>query len=105
MPRIQHNKLIRDRIPAIIEQSGKTCKVKVLNQGDYLKALKNKLGEELAEYRSSGDPSELADLLEVIYTIARAEGLEVEELEAMRANKCRERGSFDQRLLLCWVEE
>ena len=36
MKHIQYNKLVRDRIPEIIESSGKTCKVEILSDEDYL---------------------------------------------------------------------
>lgn len=69
---ITYNKLVRDRIPEIIEASGKTCRTTVLNDTEYLPMLDAKLDEELAEYHKDQDIEELADLLEVIYAaIAR----------------------------------
>ena len=47
---IEHHKLLRDKIPQIIEASGKTCLTEVLSQEDYLKELDRKLSEELSEY-------------------------------------------------------
>lgn len=48
---------------------------------------------------------ELADILEVIYAIAEAKGVTIEELEAIRAKKAEERGAFKERILLEWVED
>ena len=45
-----YNKLVRDRIPEIIENSGKTCVTEILSDEDYLRMLDAKLDEELAEY-------------------------------------------------------
>lgn len=47
---IKYNKLVRDRIPEIIEASGKTCKTMILDDVEYLRMLDAKLDEELAEY-------------------------------------------------------
>ena len=44
-----HNKLVRDRIPEIIEASGRTCIKEVLPDDAYIRALDAKLNEELAE--------------------------------------------------------
>lgn len=49
---IEYDKLIRDRIPEIIDGSGKRCIVEVLSDGAYLQYLDQKLGEELAEYQA-----------------------------------------------------
>ena len=47
---IQYNKLVRDRIPEIIESSGKSCTTEILSDEDYLRMIDAKLDEELAEY-------------------------------------------------------
>ncbi len=104
-----YNKLVRDRIPDIIEASGKKCTTAVLGDAEYLKQLEKKLSEEWNEYLTSKDVcaqvEELADILEVIYAIAEAKGVTIEELEAIRAKKAEERGAFKERILLEWVED
>lgn len=96
----RYYKLVRDRIPEIIEASGKTCTVEVLSDEDYLKMVDAKLDEELAEYHEDQNIEELADLLEVIRAAAIARGYTVEELEQVRAEKALKRGSFEKKLLL-----
>lgn len=105
MKHIQYNKLVRDRIPEIIESSGKTCTVEILSDEDYLRMVDAKLDEELAEYHKDQDIEELADLLEVIYAAAKARGYSTEHLEAVRAEKAAKRGAFDQKILLKEVIE
>ena len=100
MAHIVYNKLVRDRIPEIIEASGKVCVVETLDDDDYLRALDAKLDEELAECHKEQNIEELADLLEVIYTAAKARGCSVAELEQIRAKKAAERGGFEKRILL-----
>jgi len=95
-----YNKLVRDKIPEIIESAGKTARYETLDEGDYLKALDAKLSEELAEYLAEGDVAELADLLEVVYAVAVARGCSREKLEQIRAEKAERRGAFEKRILL-----
>lgn len=80
---IEYDKLIRDRIPEIIERSGKKCIVEVMDDDTYLQYLDQKLNEELAEYQADKSLEELADLLEVMYAVAVARGYSVEELESV----------------------
>ena len=47
---IVYNKLVRDRIPEIIENDGKTCRIEILTDEEYIKKVDAKLDEELAEY-------------------------------------------------------
>ncbi len=100
MAAIKYNKLVRDRIPEIIEASGKTCICEVLSENAYIEMLDAKLNEELAEYQESKSMEELADLLEVIMAAALARGSSIEEVERIRAIKASKRGGFEKRLLL-----
>ena len=88
MSTIHHNKLVRDRIPEIIEGSGKTCATRILPQEEYLAALDAKLTEELA------------DLLEVMMAVAEARGHSFAEVEAIRRAKAEKRGGFRERIFL-----
>ena len=45
-------KLVRDRIPEIIEADGKTCVCETLSDEAYIRLLDQKLNEELAELRA-----------------------------------------------------
>ena len=100
-----YNKLVRDRIPAIIEATGATCETEILSDADYLTLLDRKLEEELAEYRQDRNVEELADLMEVVYACAAARGYSREELEAVRAEKAAKRGGFAEKILLKTVTE
>jgi predicted house-cleaning noncanonical NTP pyrophosphatase (MazG superfamily) len=102
---ITYNKLIRDRIPEIIQSSGKKCSTVTLSDEEYLKLIDAKLDEELAEYHKDQNIEELADLLEVIHAAALARGYTLEELEQVRAEKAAKRGGFEKRILLKAVYE
>ena len=100
MGKIQYHKLVRDNIPDIIREAGKSCTVSVLSDEDYLKMLDEKLNEELAEYQESKSMEELADLLEVMRAVAAARGSSFEEVEEIRCIKAEKRGGFEKKLLL-----
>ena len=101
----KYNKLVRDRIPEIIEASGKTCVTRILSDEDYLRMVDAKLDEELAEYHADQNMEELADLMEVIYAAAIARGYTLEQLEQVRAEKAAKRGGFKKKILLKEVIE
>ena len=103
MPTIVYNKLVRDRIPDIINGSGKSCDTRILSHEEYLRMLDAKLNEELAEYQESKSMEELADLLEVVRAVAAARGGSMEQVEGIRQRKARERGGFEKRILLMSV--
>ncbi len=102
---IKYNKLIRDRIPSIIEESGKKAIVEKVKGEKLLEKLNEKLGEELKEYMESGNTEELADLVQVIYGILDYKKITLEEFESIRENKNKERGAFKEGLILTKVIE
>lgn len=102
---IEYDKLIRDRIPEIIERSGKKCIIEELYTDTYIRYLEQKLDEELEEYQADKSLEELADLLEVMYAVVRARGYTTEELERVRKQKAEKRGGFEKRLRLKGVIE
>lgn len=100
-----YHKLVRDRIPEIIETDGKTCVCETLADEDYLRLLDAKLTEELSEYQESHSLEELADLLEVLRAVVRARGWTWEQLEQVRQEKAAKRGGFEKKILLKEVLE
>ena len=100
-----YNKLVRDRIPEIIETDGNICVTEVLPDDRYLQMLDAKLDEELAEYQESKSLEELADLLEVMRAVVKARGWTWEQLEQVRQEKAAKRGGFEQKILLKEVTE
>ena len=100
----RYDKLVRDRIPQIIREDGRSCRTRTRGQEEYLSRLEDKLREELDEYLQSGSMEELADLCEVIRAVAAARGSSIGEVEAIRARKARERGGFAERILLIAVD-
>ena len=94
------NKLVRDRIPLIIESNGEKCKYRVMGDKEYQKALDAKLAEELQEYLKSGEVEELADLEEVLRAILKAKQVSYEKFEEIRKRKAVSRGGFERKIFL-----
>lgn len=101
----KYNKLVRDRIPEVIEQDGHKAKFKTLSEKSFLTALDKKLMEEVKEYQADKSIEEMADVLEVLYAICNARGYTIDELEAKRQEKHIDRGGFEKRLFLEYVED
>lgn len=100
-----YNKLVRDKIPQIIEKSGKEVIFKTLAMSEYKKALNNKLIEEIKEYSKSKSIEELADIEEVILAILKVRKISKSEFDKIRLRKVRERGAFNKRIKLLKVKD
>ena len=91
-------KLVRDKIPQIIEASGATPLTRTLETEEYLSCLEAKLDEEVQEFHESKSPEELADILEVVYALAAAQGCSREQLQQIFDAKHTARGGFKKRI-------
>jgi predicted house-cleaning noncanonical NTP pyrophosphatase (MazG superfamily) len=99
-----YNKLVRDKIPEIIQAEGKSLKTRVLDDAEHLEELLKKLGEEYEELKTDRNVEELADVHEVLLALADALGISHEELEKVRRDKAAKRGAFKQKIFLEEVE-
>jgi predicted house-cleaning noncanonical NTP pyrophosphatase (MazG superfamily) len=97
---MKYNKLVRDKIPEIIQEDGKQCVTRILNDDEYLTALNVKMQEELQEYLESGDIRELADLEEVLRAILSVKNVSYPVFDLIRKEKANERGAFENRIFL-----
>jgi len=95
-----YNKLVRDKIPEIINKDNGKAITKILNDEEYLNELNKKLKEEVSEYFEDNNIEELADIVEVIYGILNAKNIELEEFENIRQSKVNKRGAFQEKIFL-----
>lgn len=106
---IFYNKLIRDKIPEVIEKTGKKFTTKILSNEEYLQELQAKGFEELKEYVEAKDKEslleELADVLEVVYALVEYHGTSINEIEDIRKRKANARGGFKEKIYLLEVED
>jgi predicted house-cleaning noncanonical NTP pyrophosphatase (MazG superfamily) len=105
--REEYNKLVRDRIPEIIHQSGNQCEVVTMSEAEFTQSLREKLLEEAGEVAAASPEnlvSELADLQEVIDSLLAVYAIDREAVLSEQKRKRVERGGFDQRLRLLWTQ-
>lgn len=99
-----YNKLVRDRIPEIIEGNGEKPVVRILDDVEYKGELEKKLNEEYQEVlgttTSEERIEELADMLEIIDALAALEGKTLEDVVEVKKQKSLKRGGFEKRIFL-----
>jgi len=100
----KYDKLVRDRIPEVIEGRGGRATFRTADAEEYLVRLADKLREEAAEFSDNPSQEELADVLEVVRALMVAHGWTPEEVEAVRFGKAQARGGFGKRLVLLETE-
>lgn len=109
MNRKTYNKLIRDNIPEIIKKNGANAKISVLDDDKFKVALKEKLVEEakeLLEAKTNEDIlNELSDVLRLLESIALNNNTTITDVEKQKKKKKIERGGFDKKLFLEYVDE
>ena len=100
-----YNKLVRDRIPDIIERNGQKANYHTLSREEFQHALKVKLVEEANELLNATtleeELDELADIYEVIHFITHDKLKVIETAERKRMD----RGWFAKRIFLESVED
>ena len=93
-----YNKLVRDKIPEILDEKGVSYEKRIASSEEYKAELIKKLGEEIKEFEEVRDPEELADMMEVIEALKKLP--EYEMVEELRKKKREKRGGFDQKIIL-----
>lgn len=97
----EFNKLVRDKIPAIIEANGETAYYRLLDDDEeYLRSLFTKDVEEGHELAKDRNLDELADKLAVLYAIAKVLGYTPGQIEQARLEKEAAKGGFEGRVFL-----
>jgi len=98
------NKLVRDKIPEIIEANKEQVEFKILSDEEYLIELKKKLLEECNEVINVNNKDELleelADLLEVMKALAKIGDFNFRDIEKVAKQKALKRGAFDNKIYL-----
>lgn len=95
-----YNKLVRDKIPQVIEAAGKKFDIKIADKEQHYKLLEDKLKEEVNEFLTDKNLEELADVMEVLVGLSNVMGYSEEDLFKKREEKKNERGGFDKGIIL-----
>ena len=97
---MKYNKLVRDRIPSILDAKGKSYSVRQCDESEKLEYLKRKLIEEVDEFLEEPSVEELADIQEVLLSLSQRLGFTRQELEQVRETKAAHRGGFGDNWIL-----
>jgi len=101
---INHNKLVRDKIPNMINAENRIPIYYTLSDEQYWKALLNKDIEELQEVKKATSlkevKEELADKLEVLRAMAKFNGFSLEDIIEEANMKKEKRGGFEKKIFL-----
>ena len=98
-----YNKLVRDKIPEIIEGKNETPVTRILNDDECKLELEKKPYEVYKEViESSGEDRlfELADMIEVIKSLALLSGKTLEDIIELANGKRNKRGGFEKKIFL-----
>jgi predicted house-cleaning noncanonical NTP pyrophosphatase (MazG superfamily) len=102
-------KLVRDRIPLLIEERGEHVWSVAVTGEDLSKVLKAKVVEESLELQSATRREdileELADILEVVSSLAEHVNLTMNDVKKKAKQKRSERGGFSEGLVLVETKE
>ncbi len=93
-----YNKLVRDKIPEILDEKGVPYEKRIASPEEYKTELMKKLVEEIGEFTEAGSPEELADVIEVVEALKTLP--EYFDVENIRIAKLEERGGFENRIIL-----
>lgn len=93
-------KLVRDRIPSIMQASGLQPLVRYVSSAERLNWLQAKLYEEARELERAPSLDECADVFEVVRAIAEVLGFNMEEVALAADLKRDARGAFHDGCIL-----
>ena len=97
----KYDKLVRDKIPEIIEGTHTKCNYHVAeNDEEYLKRLYDKLAEEIDEFKKTPCLEEYIDIVEVLEALAKLHKIDLMPMRQRKRMKRQKRGGFDLRIIL-----
>ena len=103
--KIPYNKLVRDRIPEILDAEGKEYSIVKCEEEDILSYAKKKLLEEAMEFVENPCAEEAADIIEILKFMCSRIGVYEIQVEAAAISKYARKGGFQENYILEWVRE
>jgi len=100
-----YNKLVRDKIPEILDEKRKIFSYHVAGKEEYTQKLREKLVEEVNEFLEEPSVGELADIQEVIFALLEDMGESQSKLASVQGTKVASRGGFRMGCILEHVED
>jgi predicted house-cleaning noncanonical NTP pyrophosphatase (MazG superfamily) len=102
---MKYDKLVRDRIPEILEQEGKHYTARMVENKEYEKYLIKKMQEETKEFQETPCLDEAADMYEVFKKILTQWDLRMTDVELVAHHKKELKGAFEYGIILEEVNE
>ena len=93
-------KLVRNRIPRIIEEQGKTPKCHLADLEEFVHRLEDKMNEEMQEFLEKPCLEEAADMYEVLRCLCWLNRLDMEDVINAADIKRIQRGGFNKGIIL-----
>jgi predicted house-cleaning noncanonical NTP pyrophosphatase (MazG superfamily) len=103
--RKEYDKLVRDRIPEIIEADGKDCQVRQVDVSEFREYAFKKLREEIEEFIENPCALEAADVMEIMNFICYRMGIREQAILAEATAKRVRNGGFEMGFILDWVDD
>ncbi|MBC3888881.1 hypothetical protein GH810_11205 [Acetobacterium paludosum] len=103
--KVDYNKLVRDKIPEIIKNSGRACEYKILGKSEVRDALKEKLLEKAQVFMNKPSEDELSDIYELLDTIVEAFEYEPLHIDYLKIQNKENKGSYSEKVFLISVDD
>jgi len=100
-----YNKLVRDKIPEIILEQGKSCEYYVANSNEISRRLFDKIREEISEFEVDATIEEAADIFEVFLRMLEHSNYSLSDVARVANLKAAKRGRFQKCIVLTSVED
>ena len=100
-----YDKLVRDKIPQIIEEDGKSCIYSAVEGAALENYAKKKLREEIEEFLADPSAEEAGDVMEVFHLLCDLYDIKDSQIMASSTAKRVTRGGFNEGFVLSWVME
>ena len=100
-----YDKLVRDKIPKIIKESGKKCKTRKMKPAEVQDYFQAKILEELEELFENPCAEEMGDVMEAVDCLRKALQLPIKDVIDVKHKKRDERGSFQKGIILLEVSD
>ena len=97
---MKYTKLVRDKIPEYIKKKGGTAIIHIADKNEYWQKLKEKLAEEVEEFKKDENVEELADIMEVLDAVIQHKNFDRGFIEEVRRKKAEEKGRFEKMIVL-----
>lgn len=105
---MNYEKLVRDKISEIIRENGEEPETRILSDEEYKEELEKKLLEEYYEVLEASKNDrieELADMLEVMISLAALEEKTLDDIIVEADKKREKRGGFKEKIYLKSVKK